>query len=122
MGSHRVPRHLCVRSPNGQRDCNGWYDLVPHKYPNGNLIPFSRPNFMRMWKHRDRDLWLYSSNSVGWTIADAAAQKERFDCTIGVISSVSGHANVFMPHELLGDWKRVNNDGKWVVDAAITVT
>merc|ERR1712066_607399 len=63
MPSHRVPRHLYVRSPNGQHDCNGCYDIVPHKYPNGNNIPFTRPNFQRMWKHRDRDLWLYSSNS-----------------------------------------------------------
>eukprot|EP00927_Polykrikos_kofoidii_P060633 TRINITY_DN55575_c0_g1_i1.p1 TRINITY_DN55575_c0_g1~~TRINITY_DN55575_c0_g1_i1.p1 ORF type:complete len:305 (-),score=37.39 TRINITY_DN55575_c0_g1_i1:202-1041(-) len=120
--SHRVPRVLFIHSPNGARHCEGRYDLVHNKGDFNNIITEKCPNGMRMWKKTDDDLWLYSSKCAGWIVGGNDAKRLKFACNRGYIASVAGHDYKFMPHELLGEWKRVDEFGDWSVDPAITVT
>jgi hypothetical protein len=116
---HKVPKKLWMISPHGNKECSGLYEIVPKRGEDGRVIPGTCPNYMRMWKQKDQDRWIYGSNSMGWSVAGIGAKQRNFNCTIAEIATVVGHGNEIMPHEILGDWKRITEDKKWVIDPAI---
>lgn len=114
---------LYLRTPHGQRECKGAYDLVPTRSANGRAVANSRPNCMRLWKQRDGDCYIFGSIKGGWSVAGEAARQYRFTTGVSMIASLCAHEGKWMPHELPGDWKRLKEEGGgWVLDTEIRIS
>jgi len=94
-----------LKSPNGQRDCEGLY-----KFALG-----LRGNGMPVWKHEKRDLILFSGSSGKWYVFEASTvERSKFKERAFFISAVEVH-NGKMPYEMNCAW-RLTNKSTWKLD------
>eukprot|EP00928_Gymnodinium_smaydae_P033554 TRINITY_DN24006_c0_g1_i3.p1 TRINITY_DN24006_c0_g1~~TRINITY_DN24006_c0_g1_i3.p1 ORF type:complete len:141 (+),score=20.58 TRINITY_DN24006_c0_g1_i3:257-679(+) len=101
-----------------QRDLQ--YALPP--YSEGLPLFGSVVNGMRTWSQRDGGMWIFSTINGGWMVGDKHAVDNATKKSRGLVASLCGHNGEDMPHELVGDWKWVDEDGNWHVEAKIKLT
>jgi len=91
----KVPRLLCLDSPNGHMTYIGEYALIA-----GELI-----NGLPLWKHRAGSRWIYSGADCKWHVGGQDAKDLDFNCQLGVIHSGVTHAGE-TPDKVPGHWVR----------------
>lgn len=99
---------LHVRSPNGQQKCAGRFMLVEGERPNGSPL----------WKHKEEDMWLYSSTNGRWHIGEASEKAEGFKSGTSVVYCPEPHGGRW-PEECAG-WQRLDGE-EWLKDGSIAV-
>lgn len=63
-----------------------------------------RPNGYPLWKHKAKELWMYSGNNGKWYIGSETERVLDFQCAQGRIHTDTPHGGR-MPHEM-GGWMR----------------
>lgn len=107
-GVREVPIYLMVRTPNGQTEYAGHYELVRD----------SRPNDKPMWKKLDAERWIFGIDDR-WCMCTSSTKAEGFTTAKGHIQSFEQSQEV-PPNGVTG-WRR-HDGNKFVRDDEISVT
>eukprot|EP00929_Paragymnodinium_shiwhaense_P008125 TRINITY_DN112067_c0_g1_i1.p1 TRINITY_DN112067_c0_g1~~TRINITY_DN112067_c0_g1_i1.p1 ORF type:complete len:1115 (-),score=353.43 TRINITY_DN112067_c0_g1_i1:144-3488(-) len=105
-----APFLLVLASPNGQQDCSGEYLRVCGE----------KRHTMPVWKHRERELWLFSTGTT-WVVSKSDPAAENLPTATIIVRNREFH-NGGMPHQLKDPWERLHATARnYVEDPAITV-
>lgn len=92
----RAPALLCLVSPNGQRHCEGNYELTLGRRANGQPL----------WRQHGGGNWLFANPAGKWCVGGEDAEKGGFRQSLGWITQTQAHSPGEMPDVSCTQWQR----------------